>query len=137
MESYYPIDQNIDNISIPAAYRVVFEAGAAIVELEDLSPEVKALVGEEVTGLFDRLDVIKQEASVFFDVTGGFEVPVISMNTLLKCVRAKINSIYHEQSAGTGEHVNPFLVNDDRLSALECLDTYVRIAKNSQAEETI
>jgi hypothetical protein len=119
-----------DAMTFPDAYWVIWGAGNVAFDQHRTRPNIKCLVGEEIAALFDRLDLIKRETNLYIESTSDDSIPTITLKTLLGGVYKKMNSIYQEQSAGHEQPISPFMIEDDRLTALMGLDLYIRISKN-------
>ncbi|MBC7707740.1 hypothetical protein H7Y63_00775 [Polaromonas sp.] len=131
MQLFRPPDSHYDLLSIPDAYKTVWGAGQTALGDKRLTVSETVIVGEKITHLFERLDLISEQASVIINALPDGELPKVRFQAVVDPVTDEMNSLYAYHSAGRETPVNPFMIQDERLTALTSLYIFLSLAKNN------
>lgn len=125
------MDPYKEQLDFREAYHLTWEAGTIALSQNGVRPVVRAIIAEEITNIFDHLDELKAEAEIIAPTLPPGVYLRVTVGTLLSRIDDGIDYIYRWESAIRDEPVNPFAINDDRLTALTNLGMYIRAAKQA------
>ncbi len=121
-------------VSIPDAYRIVWDAGNMALANESQPEAVNMIMSDEIVKIFSKLDGLQEESAVIAPALPDGETPKITVGILLAELDQEKREIYDYQTLISSRPVNPFLIHDDRLQAIDNLSFYIQVAHNGLTE---